>query len=184
MKLQEYFNDIPDFRRGQGQRYDLPSFLMMITLGVMSGYHGYRELSAFMKGNEPELKEILSLKWRRMPSHVTVRTIMSQLPSASLIAVFNGWTREHYGYEEGEAVAVDGKCLGSTVEQAHTTEQDFVQVVSAFAQQRQIVLGKGSFHNGKQGEGQAVRELLAHLDLKGVIFTLDALHCQKNDEAD
>ena len=49
MKLAEYYTQIVDFRRGQGQRYDLGSLLTLITLGVMNGYYGYRELGAFMK---------------------------------------------------------------------------------------------------------------------------------------
>ena len=178
MKLVEYFKQIPDFRRGQGQRYDLATVLIIITLGVMSGYYGYRELGAFMKANEAELKALLKLKWRAMPSYVTVRTIMRNVPAEDLTAAFTQWAQEQ-GYDEGEAIALDGKCLRSTVEQAHDEQQNFVQIVSAFAHQRQLVLGKTSFQNGKEGEGQAVRDLLEQLELDGAIFTLDALHCQK-----
>ncbi len=183
MSLSRYLSQIADFRRGQGQRYNLVSLLTLITLGVMSGYYGYRELAAFMKANEAELKAQLKLKWRRMPSHVTIRTVMRNVPSEELTSVFSQWAQEQ-GYDVGEAIAIDGKCLGSTVKQAHDTEQNFVQIVSAFAHQRQVVLGKTSFQNGKQGEGQAVRDLLEHLELVGAIFTLDALHCQKNAQTD
>ena len=40
-------------------------------------------------------------------------------------------------------------------------------------------MGKTSFQDGKEGEGQAVRSLLEQLDLVSAIFTLDALRCQK-----
>ncbi len=35
--------------------------------------------------------------------------------------------------------------------------------------------------NKKQSEIVAVQDLLELLDLKGVVFTMDALHCQKAD---
>ncbi len=34
--------------------------------------------------------------------------------------------------------------------------------------------------NKKANEGKVVEELLSKLDLQGVIFTFDALHCKKN----
>jgi predicted transposase YbfD/YdcC len=37
-----------------------------------------------------------------------------------------------------------------------------------------------AYENGKSGEGTAVRELMKQLGLTDKIFTMDALHCQKN----
>jgi predicted transposase YbfD/YdcC len=42
------------------------------------------------------------------------------------------------------------------------------------------VLHVEKLENRKDSEGKTVEELLAILDLKGVIFTMDALHCKKN----
>ena len=179
MTLLEYFAKIPDFRRDQGKRFGLAQLLTIITLGVMSGYYGYRELRTFMKANELELKEILNLTWAKMPSHVTIRTIMQEVEAKEMITQFNAWCVGNQEPLAKAGIALDGKCLGSTVKQVHQTEQDFVQVVSAFVHQRQQVLGVTSFQSSKQGEGQAVRDLLKKLQLKDAIFTLDALHCQK-----
>ena len=59
-------------------------------------------------------------------------------------------------------------------------------MVSLFVQKLEVVIGVGRYENacpdtsmGKSGEGASLQELLTILNRKGVIITLDALHCQK-----
>ena len=52
-------------------------------------------------------------------------------------------------------------------------------MVSAFSHYRGEILGVKIMENKKQSEIVAVQDLLELLDLKGVVFTMDALHCQK-----
>ena len=51
MTLNEFFKDLPDSRRSQGQRYALSDVLWMIFLGISCGYVGYRSLNKFVKAN-------------------------------------------------------------------------------------------------------------------------------------
>ena len=53
-------------------------------------------------------------------------------------------------------------------------------MVSAFTHERGEILGLKVMENKKQSEIVAVQDLLELLDLKGVVFTIDALHCQKS----
>lgn len=50
-------------------------------------------------------------------------------------------------------------------------------MVSAFTHERGEILGVKVMENKKQSEIAAVQDLLELLDLKGVVFTMDALHC-------
>ena len=52
-------------------------------------------------------------------------------------------------------------------------------MVLAFSHYRGEILGIKIMENKKQSEIVAVQDLLELLDLKGVVFTMDALHCQK-----
>ena len=52
-------------------------------------------------------------------------------------------------------------------------------MVSAFTHERGEILGVKVMENKKQSEIVAVQDLLELLDFKGVVFTMDALHCQK-----
>jgi hypothetical protein len=57
--------------------------------------------------------------------------------------------------------------------------QNFVSVVSVFAHNRGQVLGLDKLENKKGSEITTVQNLIAALDIQGVVFSLDALHCQK-----
>ncbi|MCB1658703.1 MAG: transposase family protein [Pseudomonadales bacterium] len=54
-KLEHYFLEIPDSRRPAGRHYKLSKLLLALTLGVLSGYQGCRELARFMRHNQEEL---------------------------------------------------------------------------------------------------------------------------------
>ena len=57
--------------------------------------------------------------------------------------------------------------------------QNFVSLVSLFSSKREQVFHVERLENKKDNEGKTVEELLEILDLKGVVFILDALHCKK-----
>jgi hypothetical protein len=58
--------------------------------------------------------------------------------------------------------------------------QNFVSVVSAYSHQPGVVLAAQQFESKKSSELKVVQTMLEALQLEGVVFTLDALHCQKN----
>jgi predicted transposase YbfD/YdcC len=71
-------------------------------------------------------------------------------------------------------VAVDGKALRG----ARTGTGGRVFLVGAIAHQSGTVLGQRQVP-GKRGEGTVVRDLLAPLEVAGMVLTLDALHTTK-----
>jgi hypothetical protein len=99
---------------------------------------------------------------------------------ASIQRAFHRWTKSYVPIKNGEWIAIDGKSIRSTVSDYSGKYQNFVSLVTLFGIKREQVLHVEKFENRKDNEGQVVEDLLAMLDLKGVIFTLDALHCKKN----
>ena len=99
---------------------------------------------------------------------------------ASIQKAFHKWTQDYVQIEEGEWISIDGKSIRSPVSDCSNEFQNFVSLVSLFSSKREQVLHVERLENKKDYEGQTVEELLGILDLKGVIFTLDALHCKKN----
>lgn len=57
--------------------------------------------------------------------------------------------------------------------------QDFVSIVSVFAGKRGLVIGLGKLQNKGASEIATVQNLIAVLDIEGIVLSLDALHCQK-----
>ena len=173
-----YLSQVRDFRRKEGLRYPLAPTLAMIIMAIICGAKGYREFARFMQSNKEELSAVFSLR-HGLPSHVTIREILQNLDLKHLKEAFEKWMQQ-FPLEGAEKwVAIDGKSLAATVKDAHNPLQSFVIVVSAFAHESGLVYGMRSFDSGKIGEAGQVRQLIEHLGLKEVTFTLDAAHCQK-----
>lgn len=177
--LQTFLADVPDFRRGQGRRYPLDAVLTMITMGIMSGRYGYRELGRFIRGNAAEFIDIFKLERKDLPSHVTIRTILLNVDFEHLRQAFEAWARQHVTIAPGDVLSIDGKALGSTVTDYDSARQDFICIVSLYSQRQGAVRSLQRYHNGHQSEIPTVRELLAAVGVKGITVTMDALHCKK-----
>lgn len=178
MTLQEMLSYATDSRSRFGLRHELSNVLLMCTMGIMSGYYGYRELGRFMETHASEFQQIFRLL-HKVPTYVTIRAILQQVNFDSLNAAFNDWAGQYVSMCKGNTFAIDGKSIGSTITSYDNSYQNFVSLISVFAVQRGIVLRTGKIENKKASEIPTVRELIVALDVKGEVFTIDALHCQK-----
>lgn len=177
MNIEAFFVSIPDFRRGQGLRFELSPLLWMIFLGIASGYKGYRPIAKFAQANNDFFVEFFKLKYL-VPSHVTFRKILTGLDKSEVIKKFNEWS-QNQDIQAYDWMSGDGKSLRSTVDNAHNISQDFTSVVSLYCQKTGLSFQIADYKNKKISEGQVLRDLLPSLKDKGVILTLDALHTQK-----
>lgn len=179
MTLIEALQTIPDHRRGAGQRYPLWVFLLLIILGTMSGYRGFRGLARFMHRHQGHLAARLGLPRAALPSYSTIRRLLMSLDFNAVADAFNAWARACGLVQAGDDCAVDGKGLKNTVSHACDAQQNFVNLVSVFQLQQGVVVGQAAFNNQDQSEIEVVYQLLEKLQLSGVTFSLDALHTQK-----
>lgn len=114
-----------------------------------------------------------------MPSHVTFRDIVQRVNFEKINHAFTKWAEQYVSIEPGDWIAVDGKAIRSTVSNYDKSYQNFVSLVSFFSQKRGQVVQVARLENGKSSEIPVVRKIVEVFDLKDVIFTMDALHCQK-----
>ena len=180
MSLIDYLSDIEDPRRRQGQRYKSVAILTIIIMAILRGKYGYREIGRFCKLNEGQLIAKFGFKNNKVPSHVSIRTFILSTDFHSLQQAFHKWTKSYVPIQSGEWINIDGKSIRSTVRDYSSEYQNFVSLVSLFCSKREQVLHVQKLENKKGNESQTVEALLEILDLKDVIFTLDALHCKKN----
>ncbi len=110
----------------------------------------------------------------------TLRHLFLALGGGNLEAAF----RRHAGdlnarpaAETLRTVALDGKTLRGSFD--HLTDCKAVHVLSAFASDAALILAHQELA-GAPDEVAAVPRLMAELGLTGVLFTADALHCQKD----
>ena len=175
--LKQSLLPIPDPRRAQGKLYDLPHLLLFSILAVMSGATSYRRIHQFIRTHQARLNEAFGCTWRRTPAYTSIRYALRGLDADAIAPYF----RVHAaGLAESAAViALDGKTLRGSLDRFEDTRA--AQVLSAFALEERLVLGQIVLEDtGKDHEIQAVQHLIETLGLAGRLYTLDALHLQKN----
>ena len=109
-----------------------------------------------------------------------MRGILQRLDPAELERAFR---RHAEGLDQSCAaapsrfIAIDGKTLRQSFDAF--ADRKAAHVLSAFAVDHQIILAH-EVVDEKSNEIPAVQTLIATLGLSGRVFTLDAMHCQKN----
>ena len=184
VNLIQSLQEIRDFRASRGRRYPLWLILLLVVMGTLSGCRSYYALEDFGVRHYQALSEKLGLTVTRLPSDTTFRRILDRLDFHLLAEQFQQWASSTFHLEAGEWVSIDGKSIKGTVTQPQTAYQNFVSLVSFYSSQQGIVLAAGQFETKTISELTAVQTMLETLHLEEVVFTLDALHTQKNYTTD
>lgn len=180
MTLIEHLQQLPEFRKARGQRHSQWLLLLLLLLGAMSGYWGYRPLAEFTHRYGSAIYAELNLPPdTRLPSYSTFRRLMQGLDYTALSRMFTDWASAEPTLRGEEWFAGDGKALGATLTHHKDAEQNFVSLVSVFSHRASKVVGVMPMENKLESEQVVLRRLLKDLNLQGVGITMDALHCQK-----
>jgi len=180
--LLSLFSQVSDPRRGQGKMYPLAPILLFTVLAMLAGARSYRQVHSFIRTHLNRLNGGFGVSLRRAPAYSSVRFILHGLDAAEMELVF----RDHAaglaeapveGASIPPAVAIDGKTLRGSFDAFH--DRKAAHVLSAFAADGQIILGHLAIAE-KSNEIPAAQTMIAALGLTGRLFTLDAMHCQKN----
>lgn len=176
MDLAEFFANVSDPRRSQGQRFALPALLWMTFLAVATGNRGPRKMAQFCRSNAPFFTAYFGLR-HGVPSYGAFRDLLQALDKKALAQAFGHCFAPQV--QAGDWVAGDGQSLRSTVENAQEARQSFASVVSLYCQRTGLTVALQDYTDKKTGELSLVRDLLTGLQDRGVVLTLDALHAQK-----
>lgn len=171
---------VPDYRKSKGKRHELWLVMLVVLLGSLCGYRGYRPLADFSQQHWQTLCELVELPLTtRVPSYSTYRRVLHRVDFEPLVNLFNRWSQMMIQLTEQTWVAADGKSIRSTLTDYNESYQNFVTTVSAFTHQSGVVLRLQVMNNQQTSEIEVVRQLIAALAGQPIVFTLDALHCQK-----
>ncbi|MGY3962045.1 ISAs1-like element ISKpn31 family transposase, partial [Aeromonas popoffii] len=110
-----------------------------------------------------------------IPVHDTIARIISGIKPEPFQAAFVRWTQAINQHTEGALVAIDGKTLRSSYNREDRTST--IHMVSAYAAANKLVLGQIKT-DAKSNEITAIPDLLALLDIKGCLVSIDAMGCQ------
>jgi hypothetical protein len=180
--LLSVFSQVCDPRRDQGKVYPLAPILLFTVLAMLAGARSYRQVHTFIRTHLDRLNGGFGLSLRRAPAYSSVRFILRGLDAAEMERAFRAHAANLAelpveGAGTPIAVAIDGKTLCGSFDAFH--DRKAAHVLSAFATDGQIILGHLAISQ-KSNEIPAAQDMIATLGLSGRLFTLDAMHCQKN----
>jgi hypothetical protein len=180
--LLSLFSELSDPRRGQGKMYPMAPILLYTVLAMLAGAVSYRQVHAFIRIHLDRLNAAFGVPLRKPPAYSTVRFILRGLDGTELERAF----RRHAGELASTAdatpddlacVAIDGKTLRGSFDAFN--DKKAAHVLSAFTHDDHIILGHLAIDE-KSNEIPAAQAMIAALGLTGRLFTLDAMHAQKN----
>ena len=179
-RLLEALGDVSDPRRAEGKRYLLPHMLLYTVLALLAGARSYRGVITFMEQRLGTLNAVFGANWKRAPSVNALRTLLQNIKGDGLEEVFRRYAKGLLPMEPAKGmlvVALDGKTLKASFD--HMNDRRAAQILGAFASEAAILLAHAEIDE-KSNEIPAAQQMIAELGLEGVLFTADAMNCQKN----
>jgi predicted transposase YbfD/YdcC len=174
-----------DGRAACGKRYDLAGILVVLVLAKLAGMKNLLGASEWVKHQEEVLREGLQLSWKRMPCANTYSYVLARLKRQEVNATLAAWfvrqvaagrKKEEPGQGKSAAhehLAIDGKALKGTGQQAYGGEEAHQHVLHVYEVQTGIVLAQCPIGE-KRNEVSALKPLLTELLCKGRVLTADA----------
>ena len=86
--LLEILREIPDHRRREGKRFDLPTVLLYAILSMVAGANSYRQMHEFIRVHRLRLNDAFGLKLPYTPSYTGLRLILQGVDPHALEAAF------------------------------------------------------------------------------------------------
>ena len=172
--------EVKDFRKSQGRRHELWVVLTIIILALLTGNVSYKQITSFCKAEEEKLIEMLSITSKTLPSYSTIRRVMLGINIIDIQSILTSIINNYYSQKSQEDwIAIDGKSLKNTLTNYEEKSQNMLNVVSWFSQETKLIIKVEIQENKKKSESAVVRSMIENCDLYNKVFTLDALHCNK-----
>jgi predicted transposase YbfD/YdcC len=172
--LLDLLQDLEDPRVARTRRHKLTDIVVLALAGMLSGNPGWDDMCLYGKFNEPELRTILELP-NGIPSADTIRRVITALNPVALGTILTTWAESMRTRTDGAHIAVDGKTVRGSFE--GVDGKGALHLVHAWACEEELLLGQYAC-DVKSNEITAIPELLALLNLKGAVVTIDAMGCQ------
>ena len=173
--LVERLQALPDPRRQcKNLKHQLVDLLVLGFCGTLADCDDFVEVAEWASQNEAFFRTFLELP-NGIPSHDTFTRVFAAIRPDALRGILLPWLLQRCG-TPGKLVHLDGKAMRRTRSDAR--ELGALHVVSAWAGTTGITLGQVAA-DAKSNEITALPELIALLDLRQKVVTIDAMGCQK-----
>lgn len=173
--IAEHFSEMEDPRLERSIQHKLIDIITIAICAVICGADTWVDIETYGLAKEEWFKQFLELA-NGIPSHDTFARVFARLDSEQFQQSFLSWIKSISNVTQGEVIAIDGKTLRHSYDNAQA--KSAISMVSAWATTNRLVLGQVKVDE-KSNEIKAIPELLKVLSLRGCIITIDAIGCQK-----
>jgi predicted transposase YbfD/YdcC len=170
----DMFAELPDPRTHRTRVHSLEAILFLCLCAVICGANDPVSVERFGKSRKDFLEKFVDIA-AGIPSHDTIGRVLAKLNPDALEAMFARWMAAVAKATDDEVIAIDGKTLRRAVDKARGGA--FVHMVSAWSTANGVVLGQVATSE-HSNEITAIPRLLALLQLKNCLVTIDAIGCQ------
>ena len=172
---QEALCALKDPRRRHRRRHLLLDIVVIAVSAVTGGADNWEEIAAFGRRHQAWFRRYLSLP-NGIPSHDTFGRVFSRLDPQVFQRCLRDWLLAFGKVLKCQHIAIDGKTLCGSARKAQGLGP--LHLVSAWASANHLILGQVAVES-KSNEITAIPQLLALLETKGAVITIDAMGCQK-----
>ena len=167
-----YFGMIEDERDLYTTKHKLIDILKLVMISVLCGMDELDKMIDYGNSKKEFLEKEFEIK--SIPSKSTLTRIFVMIDpkwlGLSIVGIVQSLIKEKHNQ-----IMIDGKAIKST--DAIKTIEKMMNIVTAYTNTGISLLQKTV--DDKTNEIPAVKELIDMLDVKGIIITADAMHCQK-----
>ena len=167
-----YFGIIEDKRDKYTIKHSLIDILKLVMIAVLCGMDELDKIVDYGKNKREFLEKEFEIK--SIPSKSTLTRILVMIDpkwlGLSIVGIVQSLIKEKH-----TQIMIDGKAIKST--DAIKSIEKMMNIVTAYTNTGISLLQKTV--DNKTNEIPAVKELIDMLDVKGMIITADAMHCQK-----
>ena len=167
----ERLGEIKDQRREWGnKRHELVDILFIALCTIVCGLTDFEDMVIFGRERIEWLRKYVRLE-HGIPSASTFERVFQAMRPEAMGVFYRSWASS-MREEKRSQISLDGKtiCGAGAAQKVH--------IVSAWAQEEGLCLGQIRVDE-KSNEITAIPELLAILDIRECVVTLDAMGCQK-----
>ena len=176
--LPEALAGVPDPRARRGVRHRLTVVVTAAVCAVVAGSRSYTAIAEWVADLPEQTASLLGTDTRQRPSEAMIRRLLQALDHDRLTTAIGCWLAAHVPAPtpgSRRAIAVDGKTLRGSRTAAGARH------VLAAAEQRTGVVLASTDVDGRTNEITRFGPLLDQIsDLRDVVITADALHCQRD----
>ena len=115
--LFEHFAELEDPRIERTKLHQLSDILVITVCAVICGADNWVEVEGFGRAREEWLVQLLGLS-NGIPSHDTFGRVYAMLDAGQVEACFLSWVQELHQLTKGQLLAIDGKMVRRSHDQA------------------------------------------------------------------